>query len=65
MQEMLAGSIPWLERYPGGGKGNLRQYSCLDNPMDRGAWQARVHGIAKELDTTERLSTQHLLTLNE
>ena len=33
------GSIPWLERSPGEGNGNPLQYSCLENPMDRGAWQ--------------------------
>ena len=32
---------------PGGGNGNLLQYSCLENPMDRGAWYATVHGVAK------------------
>ena len=32
---------------PGGGNGNPLQYSCLENPMDRGAWQATVHGVAK------------------
>ena len=48
-------SIPGLGRSPGGGKGNPLQYSCLENPMDRGAWWATVHGAAKELDTTERL----------
>ena len=52
-----AGSIPGLERSPGGGNGNLLQYSCLENPMDRGALWATVHGVAKELDTTKRLST--------
>ena len=36
----------------GEGNGNLLQYSCLGNPMDRGAWWATVHGAAKELDTT-------------
>jgi len=41
------GSIPGLGRSPGGGNGNPLQYSCLENPMDRGAWQATVHGIAK------------------
>ena len=40
-------SIPGLGRYHGGGHGNLLQYSCLENPMDRGAWQATVHRIAK------------------
>ena len=41
------GSIPGLERSPGGGPGNPLQYSCLENPMSRGAWQATVHGVAK------------------
>ena len=41
------GSISGLERSPGGGNGNLLQYSCLENPMDRGAWWATVHEIAK------------------
>ena len=41
------GSIPGLERSPGGGHSNLLQYSCLENPMDRGAWQAIVHGFTK------------------
>ena len=48
-----AGSIPGLGRSPGEGNGNLLQYSCLENPMDRGAWQATVHKVAKESDTTE------------
>ena len=39
-----AGSIPGLGRSPGGGNGNPLQYSCLENPMDRGAWWATVHG---------------------
>ena len=41
------GSIPGLGRSPGEGNGNPLQYSCLENPMDRGAWQATVHGVAK------------------
>ena len=45
-----ADSIPGAERSPGEGNGNLLQYSCLGNPMDRGGWQATVHGVAKELD---------------
>ena len=46
------GSIPGLGRLPGEGNGNPLQYSCLENPMDRGAWRATVHGVAKELGTT-------------
>ena len=41
------GSIPALGRYPGEGNGNSLQYSCLENTMDRGAWWATVHGVAK------------------
>ena len=41
------GSIPGSGRYPGEGSGNLLQYSCLKNPMDKGAWWAIVHGITK------------------
>ena len=41
------GSIPGLGRFPGEGNGNPLQYSCLENPMDRGAWWAIVHGVAK------------------
>ena len=42
-------SIPGSGRSPGGGHGNPLQYSCLENPMDRGAWWAIVHGVAKSL----------------
>ena len=41
------GSIPGLGRSPGEGNGNPLQYSCLENSMGRGAWQATVHGVAK------------------
>ena len=41
------GSIPGLGRSPGGGQGNPLPYSCLENPMDRGAWQATAHGVVK------------------
>ena len=46
------GLIPGSGRSLGGGNGNALQYSCLGNPMDRGAWQATVHRAAKESDTT-------------
>ena len=46
------GSIPGLGRSPGEGHGNPLQYSCLEDPMDRGAWQATVHSVT-ELDTIE------------
>ena len=56
-----AGSIPGWGRFPGERNGNPFQYSCLGNAMDRGAWQATVHGVAK---SQTRLSyTQGLLTL--
>ena len=44
------GSIPRSGRCPGGGHGNPLQYSCLENPMDRGAWQAAVHRVPKRHD---------------
>ena len=47
-----AGSIPGLGRSPGKGNGDPLQYSCLGSPIDKGAWRAAVHGVAKELDTT-------------
>ena len=42
-----SGSIPGLGRFLGVGLGNIVQYSCWENPMDKGAWQAAVHGVAK------------------
>ena len=47
-----AGSILGSGRSPGKGNSNPLQYSCLENPMDRGVWWAIVHGFTKELDTT-------------
>ena len=49
------GSVPGTGRSPGGG--NPLQYSCLENSMDRGPWQATVHGVTKESNTTE--ATEH------
>ena len=51
------GSIPGSERFRGGGHGNPLQYFCLENPMDSGAWQATVHGVAKNWTRLKRLST--------
>ena len=50
------GSIPGLGRSPGEGNDNPHQYSCLENHMDRVAWQAAVHGAHKDSDTTEPLT---------
>ena len=50
------GLIPGLGRSPGEGNGNPLQYSCLENPMDRGAWWATVYWVAKELDMTQGLN---------
>ena len=46
------GSVPESGRSPGGGNGSPLQYSCQENPMDRGAWRAMVHRVTKS-DTTE------------
>ena len=50
------GSIPRSGRYPGGEYGNPLQYSCLENPMDRGAWWAPVHGVTKSQTQLKQLS---------
>ena len=50
------GSIPGSGRFPGEGDGNPLQYSLLENPMDRGAWQVAVHGVAKIRMTPWRYS---------
>ena len=57
-------SILELGRSPGGGHGNLLQYSCLENPMDRGAWWATVHGVAESWTRLKGLSTHMLQDSN-
>ena len=52
-------SVPGSRRSPEGGNGNPLQYSCLGNPMDRGAWWATVLGVEKESDTTEQLTLHY------
>ena len=51
------GSIPGLGRSPGGGHGNILQYSCLKNPMDKGAWCATVHRVPKSWRWLKQLNT--------
>ena len=55
------GSIPGSGRFPGGGHGNPIQVSCLENPMDRGAWWVTVHGFAKSQAQLKRLSMDSFL----
>ena len=56
------GSIPGLGRSPGGGHGNPFQYSCLKNPMDRGAWRATVYSIAKNRHNSVTKHSTHNIT---
>ena len=57
------GSILGLGRSPGGGHGNLLQYSCLGNPLDRGAWWATVHKVTKNW-TRLKISSMHACILS-
>ena len=57
------GSVSGLGISPRGGNGNPLQYSCLESPIDRGAWWAAVHGVAKELNMTEQLHTHKYMLL--
>ena len=52
------GSVPGLGKSPGGGHGNPLQYSCLENPMERGPWLAIAHGVTKSQTQLKRLSTK-------
>ena len=58
-----AGSVPRLGRSPGEGHGNPLQYSCLENPMDRGAWWAMVHRVVKSQTQLNRLSTHNVFSM--
>ena len=55
------GSIPGSGRSPGEGYGNPLQYSCPENPMDRGIWQATVHRVAKSQTQLKQLSMQRII----
>ena len=55
-------SIPGLGKLPGEGNGNPFWYSCLENPMDRGAWWAIVHVVAKSWTRLKRLSTSEMFS---
>ena len=59
-QEMWVRFPSILGRFPGGGNGNPPQYSCLENPINRGAWQATVHRVVQSWTQLKRLSTAHL-----
>ena len=59
-----AGSMPGSRRSTGEGHGNSLQYSCLENPMDRGAWGATVSGVAKSQTRLKRLSTHSRKRVN-
>ena len=59
------GSVPGSGRSPGGGHGNSLQYSCLENPMNRGVWWTIVHGITKTWTPLKQLSTQHMVVVED
>ena len=58
------GSIPGSGRSPGEGNGNPLQYSCLENPMDRGVWWATVHAVAKSQAQLSDFSSLHFTSLH-
>ena len=55
---VLSQEMAGLGKPPGEGRGDPLQYSCLGNPMDRGAWQATIHGVTKSWTQLKQLSTQ-------
>ena len=56
------GSVPGSGRSPGGGHGSPLQYSCLENPMDRGAWWTTVYRVAQEVDMTQQLNNNKYIS---
>ena len=61
MQEMQVPCLPGSEKSPGGEQGNPCQHSCLQNPMDRGAWQATIHSVTKSWTQLKQLSTSQAM----
>ena len=55
-------SVPRLGRSLGGGHDNPLQYSCLENPVDRGAWRSAIHEVKKESDTTKAIEHAHIIS---
>ena len=55
-----AGSVPRLRRSPGARNGNSLQYSCLENPTDRGAWQSTIHRVGKTQHNCSDLAQTHM-----
>ena len=61
--ERDVGSVPELGQSPGGGHGNPLQYSCLENPIDRGAWWATVHRVTQSQTQIKQLNTHTLISV--
>ena len=58
--DIKGGFNPWVRKISGGGHGSPLQYSCLENLMDRGAWQAAVHRVAKSSTQLNNLARMHV-----
>ena len=59
------GFDPWVGKIPGEGNGNPLQYSCLENPMDKGAWQAIIHGVGKEMNMLSDFTSTKIKYINK
>ena len=65
LEERAGADLPGLGRSPGEGNGNSLQYSCLENPMGRGTWLAKVHGIARvRHDLSTKFSRKHTVQIS-